>query len=385
MINELYGRDVGDKVLKAAAESVRQLAEESGGIACRYNADCFYLYIAQHWNYDKPLERISYNLGTLLKESEIQVRMGVCQDTFLSTSIEQRFDRALQACNSLRGTYGSSFVIYDKNMYRQEVFEARILADFAAAIKENQFKVRYQPKYNIKGAVPALSSLEALVCWEHPELGTISPDRFIPQFEKNGLIQQLDRYVWHEAAGQIKKWHEQYGVAVPVSVNVSRIDLFDPNIIDFLKSLVTEFSLEQDKLLLEITESAYIDNSQQIVQVVAQLREAGFKVEMDDFGSGYSSLNMLATLPLDTLKLDIGFIRNITTDKKAYYMVRVVLQIAKNFGIPVVAEGVETKKQYELLKAAGCDIVQGFYFSKAIPPEKFPELLKGLHRKETAQ
>lgn len=375
MVNELYGRATGDKILKTVASSIQELIQESGGIACRYDADGFYLYTAQHWNYDKPLSRIAYHLSQFLKESEIQIRMGVCQETFLSTSIEQRFDRAMQACNSLRGVYGSAFVIYDKQMYDQEVFEARIIADFAEAVKTKQFKVCYQPKYNIKGQKPVLSSMEALVRWEHPELGNISPSKFIPQFEKNGLIQQLDRYVWQEAAMQMAKWKKEYGKIIPVSVNVSRVDLFDPKIIDFLTSVVEKNHKEKDKFLLEITESAYIDNSDQIVQIVSQIRNAGFKVEMDDFGSGYSSLNMLVAMPIDVLKLDIGFIRNITTDKKAYYMVRVVMQIAKNLGIQVVAEGVETKEQYELLKSAGCDIIQGFYFSKPISAEAMSKLM----------
>ena len=376
LLNELYGRTFGNTVLQTIAGDILQLASEAGGIGCRYNADGFYLYMAHHWNYDKPLERIKFHLSELLKETEIHVRMGVCAGTYRSSSIEQSFDRALYACNSLREHFGSAFAVYDDKMRNQEVKKARILSDFAEAVEQKQFKVLYQPKYNIQGKFPVLSSLEALVSWNHPEFGMMKPDSFIPQFEKNGLIQRLDKYVWKEAAEQMQRWKEETGSTVPVSVNVSRVDLHDPKIVDYLLLITKENGINPEQFLLEITESAYIEESGVIFESVKRLRAAGFKVEMDDFGSGYSSLNLLATLPIDALKLDIGFIKNIVRDKKSYYLVQVVLTVARQFKIPCIAEGVETKEQLDLLKKAGCDIVQGFYFSKAITPEAVTELRK---------
>ena len=376
LLNELYGRTFGNTVLQTIAADIIQLARESEGIGCRYNADGFYLYMANHWNYDKPLERIKYHLSNLLKETEIHVRMGVCKGSYRSESIEQRFDRALYACNSLRDTYGSAFAVYDDTMHNQEIRKARILGDFAEAVDQKQFKVLYQPKYSIQGKFPVLSSLEALVSWNHPKFGMMKPDSFIPQFEKNGLIQKLDRYVWAEVVAQMKKWIAEFGSTVPVSVNMSRVDLHDPKLADFLLELTSKNGISPEQFHIEITESAYIKESSVIAQTVAKLRKAGFLIEMDDFGSGYSSLNMLAQLPIDALKLDIGFIKNIATDRKSLYLVQVVITVARQFRIPVIAEGVETKEQFELLKKAGCDIIQGFYFSKAIPPEEVGKLRK---------
>lgn len=381
LINEIYGRNFGNIILQTIAADITQLAEESEGIGCRYNADGFFLYMAHHWNYDKPLERIQFHLSELLKETEIHVRMGICEGSFPSVSLEQSFDRALYACNTLRESFNSAFAVYDKQMQDDEFKKARILSDFADAVEKRQFRVLYQPKYNIQGESPVLSSFEALVSWSHPEFGKMLPGTFIPQFEKNGLIQKLDKYVWKEAAEQMRKWKELHGTTLPVSVNVSRVDLHDPKIVDYLLQITQENDIPPSQFLLEITESAYIENNSILVETVKKLREAGFKVEMDDFGSGYSSLNMLASLPIDAIKIDIGFIRKIIYDKKTMYLVNVIIGIAKHFGIPCIAEGVETKDQLDILKEAGCEIVQGYYFSKPIPPDEVSELRrKGLQR-----
>ena len=190
-------------------------------------------------------------------------------------------------------------------MHNQEIRKARILGDFAEAVDQKQFKVLYQPKYSIQGKFPVLSSLEALVSWNHPKFGMMKPDSFIPQFEKNGLIQKLDRYVWAEVVAQMKKWIAEFGSTVPVSVNMSRVDLHDPKLADFLLELTSKNGISPEQFHIEITESAYIKESSVIAQTVAKLRKAGFLIEMDDFGSGYSSLNMLAQLPIDALKLEI--------------------------------------------------------------------------------
>ena len=214
-------------------------------------------------------------------------------------------------------------------MHEKELFSARLLKDFEVAIREKQFKVYFQPKYNITGNTPVLSSAEALIRWLHPELGFIRPDLFVPLFEENGLVQQLDRYVWQETAEQMKRWHDTFGISVPISVNVSRVDINDPDMSDFIISLVERNGIPKRDYLLEITESAYTDNSNQIIAVVNNLREKGFRVEMDDFGSGYSSLNMLTTLPIDALKLDRAFINNIAPKNKEMRMVELILEIAE--------------------------------------------------------
>ena len=376
LLNELKGRSFGDEILNAMADGIRKALLKTGGIAGRNEADFFYLYVPHDENHNILLDKIKDSLSPLLKPSEIRLRLGVYSDSEHKFAITQRFDHAVQACNSLRNkTSGDSDIcIYDDKMAEKEVFDAHLLQDFEAAIEQKQFQVNYQPKFNIKGDKPVLCSAEALVRWIHPELGFVRPDLFIPLFEENGLVTKLDRYVWEEAARQIAVWKKELGVTIPVSVNVSRVDIAAPDMTDFITKIVKENGLSASEYMLEITESAYTSDSKHIVEVIENLRSLGHKVEMDDFGSGYSSLNMLTSMPIDVLKMDKAFIRNIQPGNKEMKLVELVLDIAKNLGVPVVAEGVETEEELNMLKAAGCDIIQGYYFSKPIPPsemEKF--------------
>lgn len=376
LLNELYGRSYGDKVLRNIAIGLKKELEGKEGIAGRIGTDSFYLYISGIDDHDKLLERIMIEV---LEESEfarVHLRMGVYPVENRKVEMERRFDRAVLACNKLRNNYTQSYTIYDTQMQEKEVFLECLVNGVDEAITKKQFKVYYQPKYSIQGDRPVLSSAEALIRWIHPIFGMVSPGTFIPLFEENGLVQRLDRYVWNEAAEQIKKWKDEFGIIVPISVNVSRIDIYDPNLEQELLDIVEKNGITPKDYLLEITESAYTDNSDQIVDVVEKLRKHGFRVEMDDFGSGYSSLNMLTVLPIDVIKLDMKFIRNIANNEKDFRMVELMMEIADFLSVPVVAEGVEEEVQYDLLKKAGCDVIQGYYFSKPVPAEEFEEFIK---------
>ena len=267
-------------------------------------------------------------------------------------------------------------MVYDEEMLEREHLNERLLNDLDRALREHEFKVFYQPKFNVTIDPPVLSSAEALVRWQHPELGLIPPNRFIPLLEENGLIQQLDRYVWREVASQMKTWREKYGRVFPVSVNVSRIDLYDPDFIAHISALIKEFGIRREDFLLEITESAYTEDSEQIVENVRKLRDAGFLIEMDDFGSGYSSLNMISTLPIDVIKLDMQFIRNAFRGHSDTRMLEAVLGIADMLYLPTVAEGVETAEQLQALKSMGCDVIQGYYFSKPVPAREYERFIE---------
>jgi EAL domain-containing protein (putative c-di-GMP-specific phosphodiesterase class I) len=199
----------------------------------------------------------------------------------------------------------------------------------------------------------------------------ISPGDFIPLFESNGLIQKLDQYVWEEAAKQVGIWKKEYGVSVPFSVNVSRMDIYFPELKENFVRLLNENGLDSHELMLEITESAYSENAEELISIVEKLRAEGFLIEMDDFGSGYSSLNMITSIPIDALKLDMKFVRNMEKDDKSMKLVELVLDIADFLQVPVIAEGVETENQLKLLKERGCDIIQGYYFSKPVSADEF--------------
>ena len=377
LINELYGRNYGDKVLCTVADGVRSFARGCGGVACRDNADCFYIYIEHQDNYDYLTKILADGLIDFTDKHDIHFRIGIYPDIYHSVNLEQRFDRALHASNSVSKNSNHDVVaIYDNNMHEKELYEAKLLDGIEKALLEKQFNVVFQPKYDITGDEPKLCSAEVLVRWKHPELGFVRPDFFIPLFEENGRIKELDRFVWKEAAKQIKRWKDMYGVTMPLSVNVSRVDIFDPDLLDFLKEILEENCLEPKDMHLEITETAYTDSVTTIVEVVNSLREAGFMVEMDDFGKGYSSLNMLTSLPIDALKLDMGFIKGIAENNKELSMVEFIVNVARFLEVPLIAEGVENSEQYLLLKKAGCDVIQGYYFSKPVNTSEFGHLIE---------
>ena len=203
----------------------------------------------------------------------------------------------------------------------------------------------------------------------------LTPGDFIPLFEGNGLISMVDRFVWEEAAAQCAAWKKKYNRTIPVSVNISRADLFEPDFVDGFKDLINRNGLESKDIKLEITESAYTENMKEFLEVIDRLRSTGFEIEMDDFGSGYSSLNMLSEMPFDILKMDMKFIRNLETSATDRRLVELILDIARYLKVLVVAEGVETKEQLELLTEWGCDLIQGYYFSRPLPAAEFMRLL----------
>ena len=372
VINDRYGKAYGDELLKRVGERIRDMVQDEGGIVCRREADTFLVYCPHRGDYAEILEAASVTLENGGKsETRVRLRMGAYSNVDKTIDIERRFDRAKLAADTVKNSIAKTIGIYDDSMRESEVFAEQLIDDFRTAIQERQFLVYYQPKFNIQCETPALSSAEALVRWKHPKLGMVSPGVFIPLFEQNGLIQELDRYVWQEAASQVRDWKQRLGVSVPVSINVSRIDMYDPELVEKMVELVRQNGLEFSELLLEITESAYTGDSAQIIETVTRLREQGFKIEMDDFGTGYSSLNMISSLPVDALKLDMQFIRNAFRDRKDTRLLEAVIQLAESLEVPTIAEGVETAEQLLALKSMGCDVVQGYYFSRPLPADEF--------------
>ena len=377
IINERFGNAYGDEVLKRIGLKVREMVSDTGGIVCRKEADTFLIYCPHGKDYQKILESASEGLsGENVPLNRVRLRMGVYQKVDRSIPIERRFDRAKIAADMIRNSFSKSIEIYDHELHEREIYQQQLLEDFPQGLSENQFRVYYQPKYDIRPKKPVLVSAEALVRWVHPKFGFIPPDIFIPLIEENGLIEELDVYVWNKVAEQIWDWKKRLGFVIPVSVNVSRVDMYDPGLVDNLRGILVKHNIEAEDLFLEVTESAYTKDSDQIISTVKVLRKWGFRIEMDDFGNGYSSLNMLSTLPIDALKLDMEFVRNAFRKQKDTKMLEIIIDIADYLGVPVVAEGVETDEQIEALQAIGCDIAQGFYFSRPLPVEEFEEILK---------
>jgi len=376
LINEMYGRDAGDGVLRHLGAFLKDVIERTNGLACRLEADKFLAYLpCGTENYEEMFLKINEHFNSY-SDINVRVRGGIYKSVDKELDIERRFDRAMQAVNQIKSDFTKSFSYYDITKHEREVYAERLISEFDTAIESRQFKVYYQPKYNVQGDEPVLTSAEALVRWNHPELGMVSPGLFIPLFEKNGLIQKLDYHIWSRVAEDVRGWKERFGRSVPVSVNVSRVDLYHHDLVTYLQKILAENSLSTKEMYLEITESAYTENSDQIVYVIDLLRNKGFEIEMDDFGTGYSSLNMLADIPVDILKLDMKFVQNLRTNQKQETLVRLIMDIAKYLKMRVVAEGVEEKSQVRFLKEVGCNIIQGYYFSKPLPEEEFAQLLQ---------
>ena len=369
-INALNGREFGDQVLRTLGGEIQAVAKEAGGIAGRFEADRFDIYCQHKEDYASLFDRLQHKLDDLTPNTNIQLRMGVMPWQGKLEPVQQ-FDMAQTACTMARGHYKEHLIVFDEQIRQREMYEQRLLNDLRRALNSYEFEVYYQPKYDIQFDPPKLVSAEALVRWRHPELGMISPADFIPLFERNGKISEVDKYVWEEAARQLVRWREQYGVTIPISVNLSRVDVFDPTLEKTLEKILVFNGLEHNDLKLEVTESAYTENAKQVIQVVEGLRQKGYEVEMDDFGTGYSSLSMLSSMPIDVLKMDRAFIQNIEHSEKDIQLVSLILGIAKSLKIPVIAEGVETEEQITLLKKLGCKLVQGYYFSRPLHAADF--------------
>ena len=369
-INALHGREFGDLILKVLGNEIKLIADESGGIGGRFGADSFDIYRRSSDDYRTVYDRLQNKLNGLSGNASVRLRMGISP---YSEGLDpvQLFDRARTACSMARGHYKEHLIIFNEAVRDHEIRDQRLLSDFHKALESYEFEVWYQPKFDIQSDPPRLASAEALVRWQHSELGMIPPDEFITLFERSGKIGELDRFVWSEAARQTSRWKTQFGIDLPVSVNISRVDLLDPTLKSTLDAVIEENGIGREMLLLEVTESAYTENADQAALAVESLRAAGYTVEMDDFGTGYSSLNMLSAMPIDVLKMDRTFVSDIEHSEKDVQLVALILGIAKSLNIPVVAEGVETDSQLQMLRDLGCPIVQGYYFARPLHPTDF--------------
>ena len=252
--------------------------------------------------------------------------------------------------------------------------DKKIENDMYRALKKREFKVYMQPKVDLQTGV--LSGAEALVRWDHPELGLMGPDKFIPMFEKNGFIVNLDKYVFEEVCSNMSRWIKAGYDVVPVSVNVSRLHFLNSNFVSEYNKIKKKYRISDDLIEIEITESVvFSNNNEEVFTVMKEFRNEGFEISMDDFGSGYSSLGLLKEMPIDTLKLDKLFLNNIE-EYSSQIIVGNIINMAKNLNLNVVSEGVETYMQVDFLRDIGCDMAQGFIFAKPEPMDEYEELIK---------
>lgn len=370
IVNDAFGTEEGDRLLLELSTCLLSARVEEKSLFARAEADKLFALVPRDRNQCEKLRR---NLDILEANyplpMRIRIKMGVYQIDDREISMARMCDRAVLACSSIKGIYDRNLAFYDDSIRKRLLMEQKLLDTMVDSLERYDFKVYLQPKVDI--VTGGVIGAEALVRWIHPEIGFISPADFIPVFEKNRFIYSLDLYVWKNVCGMCREWREKWGRSIPVSVNVSRIDIHQADLPEVLTELVRSHGLEPKDLHLEITESAYVTDTRQMLAVIRRLKEIGFVIEMDDFGKGYSSLHTLSELPIDVLKMDLGFLHSGDNPVRRQLIMQFVMNMARELKLQVIAEGVETEEQVELLKSMGCEYAQGYYYGRPMPQEEF--------------
>lgn len=372
VINDLFTMETGNLVLKTAAYYFNVLTS-SGGICGRVESDHFVLCVPRgQVRIEHLLEGIDSTMLSLGISHNIVFYAGIYDVENTYMPLEQMCDRARMAMNTVKGSKLHRYAYYDEKMRQLMLEEQMIVRDMEFALQEKQFSIYLQPVYNAETG--KIVSAEALVRWQHPSQGIISPGKFIPVFERNGFIVRLDRYVWEMVCEFMAELREATGILLPVSVNVSRLNLYNLDLLDFLMGLIRKHELSPEYLHLEITEEAYTQDSHQLIEEVEMFRQNGFKVSLDDYGKGYSPLSMLKELPVDTLKVDIGFMKRGDKAARGARIMEGVVDVARDLGLDVVVEGVETKEDRIFVTQMGAELIQGYFYAKPMPSDDFVEL-----------
>lgn len=372
VINDLFHVETGNLILKTAAAYFKTISANLG-VCGRLEADHFALCLpVRTLQMDMLIQGLDDAVNSLSISHSILFYAGVYPVDNVFLLVDQMCDRAHMALNTVKGRYMTRYAHYDTNMRELILEEQMILREMEFALAEKQFQIYLQPVYSLKDKRTV--SAEALVRWIHPLKGVISPARFIPIFERNGFIVKLDHFVWEEACKVLAE-QKKAGSVLPISVNVSRVNFYSGDFLDSVMALLQKYDLEPWMLKLEITETAYTENPRQLLSIMRSFQEKGFKVLMDDFGSGYSSLNMLKNVPVDILKVDMGFVQDVENSDRAALIMKSIVQMAEWIHMGVVIEGVETKPQLDFLEEIGCNDIQGYYFSKPLPVDMFKELI----------
>ncbi len=371
LINDLFGVEKGDDLLKLIGKKFNELF--SGYTAYgRIEADNFGMFFEKGlFTIDELVNTLCQSVKAFDKNYNIILDFGVMYITDKSISIENISDRANLALNTIKGNYAVRYAFYDEQLRNKLLSEQSIVNDMKSALEEDQFCFYLQPIVNCLDNT--LVGAEALVRWLHPTRGLIPPSEFLPVFEENGFITQIDKFIWESVCKLLKRWKDEGQDTVPISINISRLDIIHQDLVSFLVGLVKKYDIDVNMLKLEITESAYVENPKLFISIVEQLHANGFTIEMDDFGSGYSSFNTLKDVPFDLLKIDMRFLEGESSSKSGTILSSIV-SMSKWLDLPVIAEGVETISQVQYLKSIGCYNIQGYYYSRPLPVNEFEKL-----------
>ncbi len=371
LINDLYGEKFGDEILNFIIKRLGEYCHEEQ-FFINLRSDVF-MIVTEYGNEEELTELVKHldERITNFKNVKLQLSYGIYTVEDKTMELRQMEDRSAMARKAAKNNILTNVVFY-KEQFKVSLYNRKFIEEnMQSAIAERQFMMYLQPKYSI--AKNEIIGAEALVRWRHPERGMIYPNQFIPIIEENGFIKEVDYYIWEEACRFIRRCSDEGLPACPISVNVSRAHLQDDKCIRVLHDMIERNGISRQLLELEITET--VDN-EQVSRKAYQLKEEGYRLLMDDFGSGYSSLNILLETPFDLIKLDKKFMENMMLSDKGRLILEQVVAMANKLGLELLAEGVETKEQVELLRSIGCDQVQGYYYAKPMPAEEFYTLLK---------
>lgn len=387
-LKELYGTDITNKILKDVYNILKHNLPENSLCIRDFDASYLILYKYEKEEFitkyfidkirdeivlynEKQMRELSTDTEAIIS-AKLAVRFGIYLINDLSVPIDLICERAYIAKRTLQDDIVNIYRFYDDALRAKIIKEKRIEDEMYDALEDNQFHLYLQPKFNLSDG--KLAGAEALVRWIHPREGLIPPIEFIPLFEKNGFVMEIDRYIWKKTCEYISERKKQGKELFPISVNVSRLHLNNDSFVSDLFLLTKKYGISPRYIELELTESASFNDEEKFLDIVHKLKTFDFTIAMDDFGTGYSSLTLLKQLPVDVLKLDRGFIKDTISDRKGQIVIQSIIDMANKLNITTVAEGIEREDQAEFLRNVGCQIAQGFLYGKPVDIDTFVQL-----------
>lgn len=370
LINEIYGENIADKILIDEVNIIRQKMK-GNSVLGRLNGDIIAMVIHKEYLSEKEFSDMIKLLSDRYsnKNFRLHIYLGVYYIKDVNETIRQMVDKVSLVIMKSKGNMSNYILYYDENSYRNDIFKQQLIGEFETALNENQFCMYLQPQTDKDGN---MLGAEALIRWNHPNMGLIMPGAFIECFEDAGLIYRLDNYIWEEAAKQLKIWKDS-GYNYYISVNISAKDFYHIDVYQTFKNLVSKYGIDTDKLHIEITETALSEDKQAAHKTIERLHDEGFIIEIDDFGSGYSSFNFLKDVCADVIKIDRVFLKKSSHEERGEQILRSIISLSHDIGMDVITEGVENVDQLSMLAKMNCDWFQGYYFSKPIAVGDFEE------------
>lgn len=374
VVNDLFGTRIGDNILIKIGAHMKKTLYGYGTYG-RLESDSFAFCVpAESFELERMLKQQNSLCSSVGIHYNLTIHNGIYPVQDITVPVEKMCDRAHMALETVKDNYVLRYAYYDEEIRQTMLTEQQILNDMHRALNEGEFLIYLQPIYSLNFDKPV--SAEVLVRWQHPRMGLITPAQFIPLFEKNRFITEFDRHIWELTCKYLASRQLRKMPTVPLSVNMSRANFAASDLPRELMSIVKKYNLTPSLLRLEMTESAYVENPLQLISAARRLQKLGFKILLDDFGSGYSSLKMLKDIPLDILKIDMRFLEDLESSPRAAAVLLGVVKIAQSLNMVTIAEGVENKFQLDFLRTTGCDNIQGYYYAKPMPVEQFDKLLE---------